>query len=69
MELICYPRLYSCSRKAIKRRTTHWGRPYYYNPRGDLLVRLSQELNLTLTEVYEQLQKEREFLLLHQHYY
>lgn len=63
MKIIIYPRLGTCSRRAFLRTTTRYGRPYYYSPRGDLLVRLSQELGMTKAEVAEQLLQEREFLI------
>ncbi|MBD2040186.1 hypothetical protein [Microcoleus sp. FACHB-672] len=57
-----YSRLSTRSRRAISRRTWH-GRPYDYRPRGDLLVRLSKETGLSISGVYEQLQKERREIL------
>ena len=40
-----------------------WNKHYYYEPRGNLLKRLSQETGLTMTEVRNQLIKEQEYLL------
>lgn len=34
-----------------------------YNPKSNLLLRLSKETGLTIDEVYNQLQKERAILL------
>lgn len=63
MNLICYPLLSTRSKRAILKTKKSWGHVYWYNPRGDLLVRLSKQLNLPITKVVEQLEKEREFLL------
>ena len=53
------------SQKAMLRNSTvrGWNKHYYYEPRGNLLKRLSQETGLTMTEVRNQLIKEREYLL------
>jgi len=46
----------------MKRTKGRFGRPYYYNPRGDLLKRLSEESGLSIEAVYHQLMREREAL-------
>jgi hypothetical protein len=63
MILICYPKLSTRSRRAICKDKARWGKPYHYSPRGTLLQRLSRELGMSIQEVYQQLQKERAFLL------
>lgn len=62
MELKIYPRLSTRSKRAILRTKTHWGKPYEYRPRIDLIKRLSRELNMPLSEIYNQILQEREFL-------
>lgn len=69
MELKLYPLLRTCSRRAITR--THYkpsrkhqpGDKYHYCPRIDLLERLSRETGMNISEVAEQLMKERNYLL------
>ncbi|NJL21646.1 MAG: hypothetical protein HC895_13815 [Leptolyngbyaceae cyanobacterium SM1_3_5] len=62
-DLILWPLLATCSRRAIRRKTKRFGHPYTYKPRGDLLVRLSRQTGLTHEEVFFQLLREREELL------
>lgn len=69
MELICYPLLSTCSKRAIIRTRKSWGHPVWYNPRKSLILRLSQELNLTNEQVIEQLTREREWLLEYYRYF
>ncbi len=47
----------------MKRVKQNYGRPYYYEPNGRLLKRLSKETGMTLTEVREQILKERQYLI------
>lgn len=63
MELLAYPRLSTCSKRAISRQKTYFGRAYQYAPRGRLLARLSRELGISKDAVYSQLMQEREYLL------
>lgn len=63
MDLIAYFRLSTCSKRAISRKKTRFGRPYQYVPRGRLLIRLSRELGMTKEAVYQQLMRERAYLL------
>ena len=66
MELIFYPQLGTRSKRALMRRTrqTHKGpQPHTYSPKGNLLARLAREKGMTISEVYDQLQKERAYLL------
>ncbi len=58
-----YPKLCTCSKRAMNRSTKRYGKPYYYRPRGTLLQRLSEETGLSVEQCYVQLQKERDFLL------
>jgi hypothetical protein len=59
MDLICYPRLSTRSKRALVRQKTSWGNLYTYRPRGHLLQRLSKELNMPIKKVAAQLHKER----------
>ena len=63
MVTIAYARLGTRSRRAMLRRTTKFGKAYEYRPRANLVQRLMQELNLSYSEVLDQIQKERTFLL------
>jgi hypothetical protein len=63
MSLTLYPRLSTRSKKALTRKTGHWGKPYNYRPRGILLQRLARETGLTIKQVWTQLEKEREYLI------
>lgn len=60
-------KLYSClgttSRRALIKTKKRNGSPYYYNPRGDLLERLSRELGVGIEDVYLRLQDLRSVLL------
>lgn len=63
MELKAYPRLSTCSKRAIVRKKTHFGRAYQYVPRGRLLDRLTKELSMSKEDAYSLLMQEREYLL------
>jgi hypothetical protein len=63
MDLTLYPRLSTRSKKALTRKNGYWGRPYFYRPRGTLLLRLSRETGLTIDQVRSQLEREREYLI------
>lgn len=63
MELLLYPKLGTPSRRAMRKAKTHYGRPYEYRPRGNLIRRLSHETGLTPTQVWDRLMEEREYLL------
>jgi len=67
MELKIYPLLSLKSQKALIRtkRTyrNRWGHPYDYEPNGQLLTRLSAQLQMSKEQVREQLLKERKYLL------
>lgn len=69
MRLICYPLLNLRSQKAILRVRKKWGHPYRYNPRKQLITRLSEQLQMSETEIVEQLEREREFLLRNRRYF
>jgi hypothetical protein len=60
MNLILYPKLGTVSRQVLLRRTRQ---PNAYTPRRHLLARLSRETGMTLGQVWEQLEREREYLL------
>jgi len=66
MNLIFYPQLGTRSKRALMRRTrqTHKGpQPHTYKPKGNLLTRLARETGMSVDQVYDQLQKERAYLL------
>lgn len=63
MEFICYHRLSTRSKRALVRQKKNWGNLYAYNPRGNLLQRLSKELNMPIQEVAAQLHRERNEIL------
>ena len=63
MYLKIYPLLGKSSQSAIKRRLKYWGHKYYYNPRPALVSRLSKQLNMTESEILEQIKAEREYLI------
>jgi hypothetical protein len=63
LELLLFHKLSRKSKKAIQKTKKYWGHPYNYNPRGNLLTRLSRETGMTIDEVYNQLMKERAHLL------
>ncbi len=62
-EFPLYRRLCTCSRRAIVRTRKKYGHPYTYNPRGNLLQRLSRETGMPLQQVYVQLMRERAELI------
>jgi hypothetical protein len=62
-EFPLYRRLSTRSRRAIVRTNKRYGHPYTYNPRGNLLRRLSRETGMTLEQVYSQLMRERSELI------
>ena len=64
MNYIVYPRLSTISKKAIKKRTTRYGRPFQYIPRTNLVDRLARELGMTEQQVLDQIRIERKELLL-----
>lgn len=63
MNLQLYPRLSTRSRRALTKTKGRFGRVYYYKPRGTLLQRLSSETGLSIEDVYNQLMRERNYLL------
>jgi hypothetical protein len=63
MQLLAYPLLSTCSRRAITRKKGAFGRTYQYSPRGTLLERLSREIGMSKEKIYSQLMQEREYLL------
>lgn len=60
---IAYARMSTCSRRAMLRTKTRFGKPYTYQPRIRLLLRLSRELGMDIEQVRDQIQRERQFLL------
>lgn len=67
MDLIIFPLLQSNTRKSILRTKRQygakWGHPYYYEPNGTLITRLSVQLSMTKAEVRARLIEEREYLI------
>lgn len=63
MELILYPKLSTCSRRAIRRVNGRWGTPYEYKPRGNLIRRLSEETGYSMEWVADRLMEERTYLI------
>jgi hypothetical protein len=63
MELLLYERLSTRSRRALLRAKKQFGKTYHYSPRSDLLDRLSQETGMSIEQVYQQLKRERAYLL------
>jgi len=63
MDIILYPKLSTRSRRAFWRTGSYRKRPYGYNPRYDLIERLSRETGQTREATHEQLLKERRYLL------
>jgi hypothetical protein len=61
--LIAYPKLSTCSKRAILRTKNRWGHPVRYAPRRQLVQRLAEELQLTEEATRKQLYDERKFLL------
>lgn len=69
MKLIIYPRLSTRSKRAIVKTTKQWGHFHRYEPKPELLQRLSQELGWTEQEVLQQIREERAWLLKHYQYF
>jgi len=63
MELIIYPRLHPKSQRLFVRTLTGYGKKYEYQPRSDLVRRLSEELLLPREEILEQAERERRYLI------
>jgi hypothetical protein len=69
MDLILFPLLGTRSRRAIQRRFHRPSQrhratdPYHYSPRMVLLESLANQTGMTLQEIVEQLNREREYLL------
>lgn len=63
MELLLYHRLSTRSKRALLKPKGRYGNPYFYQPRGTLLLRLGQETGMSVSEVANQLRKERRYLL------
>ncbi len=68
-ELLVWPRLSTCSKRAMMRTKKRWGHPNKYYPQVQLLNRLSDELNMTKEQVLDQIDKEQAFLLRYARYY
>lgn len=62
-QLKIWNRLSTRSRRAIRKRVGKWGMRYSYRPRGDLLTNLGLEFNLSVDQVYSELQSIRKWWL------
>lgn len=62
-QLDLYYRLQTKSRRAIRKTKKRRGRTYQYNPRIDLLKRLSEETGMSVSKVRNQLLRERQEIL------
>jgi hypothetical protein len=63
MKLLVFPKLSGCSRKSMLKTTSKWGHHHDYMPQMRLLERLADELNMTVEQVLEQIEHEREYLI------
>jgi len=63
MLLKAYPTLSTCSRRALVRTKTHFGKFYSYVPRGRLLERLAKKFSITKEAAFNLLMTEREYLI------
>lgn len=63
MELLLYRKLSTRSKRAMRRPRGKFGQPYEYRPRGHLVKRLAQETGQPIEWVYDQIAKEREYLV------
>jgi hypothetical protein len=63
MDFVIYPLLGTTSRRAMVREKSRFGRPYVYQPRGNLLDRLSAETGMTKNAVLRQIARERQQLI------
>lgn len=63
MKLVVYPKLSTRSRRAIRRVYWKFGNFYEYKPRGNLIERLAKQLQMSKSDVLDQIQKERQFLI------
>lgn len=69
MDLIIYPRLSTCSKRAILKERKKWGHIYVYVPKKTLIDRLRSELGWSEQQVLDQIWAEREWLIKHRKYY
>jgi hypothetical protein len=65
MKLKAFPLMRRRSQLPMLRITTKWGEVYHYRPRGNLLVRISKQLGISLEDAYDQILTEREYLISH----
>jgi hypothetical protein len=65
MRLKAFPLLRRRSQLPMLRTKTKWGKEYHYSPRGNLLVRVSKQLGISIEDAYHQIITEREYLLSH----
>ena len=62
-DFLLYPKLSTCSKRAIRRAKRRNGMPYNYVPHGNLIRRLSRETGLSIDDVYSRLIEERAEIL------
>lgn len=60
---IAYARMGTTSRRALVRTKKRLGQPYEYRPRITLLNRLSDELGMSVEQVADQIQRERQWFI------
>lgn len=63
MELKLYPLLSWKAQKNFTKRKFRYGKEVEYKPHGVVVRQLKQKTGMDATEIYEQLRKERAFLL------
>lgn len=63
MKLLCYPRMCRDSQLCMRRTRWRWGKSYQYRPHRQMINRLAMELGMTTDEVYNQIMRERRYLL------
>jgi hypothetical protein len=62
MELICYHRMGTNSRRAMRGKNKRWGWLHFYRPRKALVERLSTELGWNEDEIRDQIAREHQYL-------
>jgi hypothetical protein len=65
MKLVVFPKLQTQSRRALLKTKGKYGRPHHYQPRIDLLFRLQKELGMSVGDLLDQIDREREYLIKH----
>ncbi len=58
-----WQKLSTCSKRAMRKTKKKFGRPYFYNPRGDLLRNISERFGIGVEDAYFDLLEIREEVL------